>query len=444
MKPRYLIPLIIVILVAGFIAWQSIQPDATLDVIQPRVETIKAYVDEQATTELPHDYLIATPIAGLLERIERREGDDVEEGEVVAHLEKSDLEARVHQIRQQMDVLAVKKEKSSDHTLEDNALVEAEATVEAIDQTVKAAEAKQKAFEEVAAHAEYELNRLKEMGAEGAAAERELRRAETEWRKAEAEARGDALEVAALRTLAAVSYIGPKFISDYKAQKAYDTKSYQKQLDEAKAELEIAERNLGRTEIQSPITGVVLHRHQTRKQYLQAGTPLLTVGQLDDMEVIAEVLTERAAHIRKGNSVDIYGEAIGDKPIERRVDRVYPAGFKKISSLGVEQQRVNVAIKLTPPRPPQLKVGFRVHVRIYYDQAANALTLPRTALFRSDQGDWQVMIVRGGVTEIQAVEVGLTNDERAEIKAGLTPEDEVVAHPSSEITEGMRVETTTE
>jgi len=441
MKARYIIPFVIILIVVGFVAWRSIRPDATLDVVQPRIETIQAYVEEQATTELPHDYLIATPIAGWLAPIALREGDPVQQGHVLAQLQKSDLEGRVRQIQKQIDVLKVKIEKTSDHTLEDNALVEANATVEAINQTVAAAEQKLKASEEVAKHAKYEADELERIGEQGAAARRELRAAEAEWRKAEAEYRGDALELAALKTLAAVSYIGPKFIEDYKAQKTYDTRSYQKQLDEAEVELEIAKRKLARTDIASPITGVVLHRHHTRHQFLPAGTPLLTVGRLDDIEVIAEVLTERAAHINPEDRVDIYGEAIGDEPIEGEVTRVYPAGFKKISSLGVEQQRVNVAVKLVGPRPAQLKVGFRVHVRIYYDKAPDALTLPRTALFRSDEGDWQVMLVRDRITKLQTVEVGLMNDERAEIKAGLTAEDVVVAHPSREIVEDMRVET---
>ncbi len=179
-------------------------------------------------------------------------------------------------------------------------------------------------------------------------------------------------------------------------------------------------------------------RHQTRRQFLPAGTPLLTIGRLDDMEVVAEVLTQRATRIATGDPVEVHGQAISDSPINGRVLRVYPAGFKKISSLGVEPQRVKVAVKLDRP-PQRLGVGFRVYVRIFYHQAENAVTLPRICLFRGDGGGWQVMLVRDGRTELRPVTLGLLNDDLAQITKGLTPKDMIVTRPSREITAGMRV-----
>jgi HlyD family secretion protein len=200
----------------------------------------------------------------------------------------------------------------------------------------------------------------------------------------------------------------------------------------------MAKRNVSRATIESPVDGVVLKRHETRRQYLPAGTPLLTVGRLDDMEVVAEVLTERAMRISPGHPVEIYGEGIENGPLTGKVLRVYPAGFKKISSLGVEQQRVNVAVKLEH-RPERMGVEFRVDVRIFYDEARNVPTLPRTALFRGEAGGWQVMIVRDGVTRVRTVKVGLMNEDMAQIAEGLGQQDEVVARPSREVGEGMKV-----
>jgi multidrug efflux pump subunit AcrA (membrane-fusion protein) len=79
-------------------------------------------------------------------------------------------------------------------------------------------------------------------------------------------------------------------------------------------------------------------------------------------------------------------------------------------------------------------------VRIYYDEAADALTVPRTALFRSAGGDWQVIVVEAGRTAVRTVRVGLTSDERAQILSGLAAGDLVAASPSREIAAGMKVE----
>jgi HlyD family secretion protein len=303
---------------------------------------------------------------------------------------------------------------------------------------VSAAAETAKASEAVAEFARSEVDRLTKLKETGAANEVEVRSAETNARKADAEHKSDLLQLAALKTLAAVSYIGPKFITDYIDRKTFDLESNRQQLEEAKARLEIEKRNLSRAEMKSPIDGVVLKRHQSQRQYLSAGTPLLTLGRLEDLEVAAEVLSERATRITPGNPVDIYGEAIETGPVPGKVLRVFPAGFKKISSLGVEQQRVKVTVK-PEHRPERLGTEFRVLVRIYYAEAANALTLPRTALFRSGEGDWQVLIVRDGQAQLQTVQLGLMNDVEAQITSGLSRDDRIIAKPSSEITPGMRI-----
>jgi HlyD family secretion protein len=438
MKAKWVVLILVAAGVIAMVLWMKSRPDATVAVVQPTRQAVRAYVEEQAVTELPHDYLISMPISGWLEPIMLREGDTVAKDQVVARLEMDDLRDRVVQAQQRIGELETKLAETADHRLEKNALVEVEATVKAIDHTVEASEAKLEAAKAILDFATSELKRLKQMGEAEAAAGQEMRRAEMEFRKARADYQSDLLETAALKTVAAVSYIGPKFINDYIDRKSFTSETYTKQLEQARAELEIAKRNLARAEVRSPIDGVVLNRLQTRRQFLAAGTPLLTIGRLEDMEVIAEILTERATAIQPGQAVEISGRALSDGPIPGKVLRVYPAGFKKISSLGVEQQRVNVAVKLDK-RPERLGVAFRVYVRIFYAEAPDALTLPRTCLVRSAAGGWEVMTVRNGRTAAQKVEVGLMNDDVAQITSGLNPDEQVVARPAREIKSGMRV-----
>jgi len=432
----------IVVVIVAVAVWRAKQTGVTLEVIQAVRAELRTYVEEQAVTELPQDYLIAMPIGGWLQPITLREGDSVKKEQIVAQLDTADLKDRVKQIELRIANLETKIRETEDNRLENNALIEVEATVKSFNETVQASEAKLEAAKAVSDFAESEVQRIRNLRQTGAAPENELREYEMQWRKAKAEYQSDFLELAALKTLQAVTYIGPKFIRDYIDRKSFKKQSYQKQSEEANAELEIAKRNLERARIKSDVDGVVLNRHQTRRQYLMAGTPLLTIGQLDDMEVIAEVLTQRATRIEPGDTVEVFGEAIVDGPIQGKVTRVYPAGFRKISSLGVEQQRVKVAVKLDQ-RPARLGIGFRVHVRIYYDEAKNALTLPRTTLFRGHDGHWQVMVVRDGVTELQTVTLGLMNDEQAQIIDGLSEDDHLVAQPSRDVTVGTKIKAIT-
>jgi HlyD family secretion protein len=430
---------VVVVAVAAVIVVRRLQPDATVAVVKPRTEDLRAYVEEQAVTELPRDYLVSMPIDGWLEPIALREGDTVAAKKVVAKLDTEDLSDRVRQIKKRIAAFNTRIRKSKDNRLEDGVLVEAQAMVKAVGEVVKAGEKQVEAAKAVADYAALELKRMAEAAESGAATEIELRKAEMDARRAAAEHSSDAFQLAAVKAIDAISHVWPTFVTDYRDLKSYDREEYQQQIQQAEAELAIAERNLARAKIISPIDGVVLERHRTRRQFLPAGTPLLRLGRLEDMEIIAEVLTERATRISKDDPVEIYGEAIPDGPVRGEVLQVYPAGFEKVSSLGVEQQRVKVAVKLLE-RPPRLGVGFRVHVRIFHDKASGTLTIPRTALFRGPDGGWQVFVVRDGKVALRNVKLGLMTDDRAQVTAGLDARDDVIAKPGGDISSGLRVE----
>ena len=134
MKTSWIVLIVIVAAAAVWIVWDAAQPDATVDVIHARIDTIRASVTEQATTELPHDFLVAMPISGWLEPVTLREGDAVTKDQVVARLETNDLEDRVTQARARIARLETDIRETSDHRLENNALVDATDSIEATDE----------------------------------------------------------------------------------------------------------------------------------------------------------------------------------------------------------------------------------------------------------------------------------------------------------------------
>ena len=84
-------------------------------------------------------------------------------------------------------------------------------------------------------------------------------------------------------------------------------------------------------------------------------------------------------------------------------------------------------------------MGYRVRLRIITDQKSNALVVPRAALFRGVSGNWQVFAVREGRARLIPVDVGLMNDEHAEVLRGLEQNDLVVLAPESTLSDGDRV-----
>jgi HlyD family secretion protein len=259
------------------------------------------------------------------------------------------------------------------------------------------------------------------------------------------------LTVEALKSMQAATNLLPRIVTEQISKKSLSAAVIRQQKQEAEARLRQALTRKSRSEMKSPVDGVILERAITNEQYLAAGTTLLRIGQLDQLEIEADVLSEDVVRIRPNDPVEIYGPAVGatvGHGVAGVVDRIYPSGFMKISSLGVEQQRVTIIVRFADGVLNQLRsksalgVDYRVRVRAFTDERSDTMLVPRSAIFRSMANGWEVFVVRNDRAEKQAVEVGLINDETVEITAGLADGDTVILAPESNLEAGTRVNLT--
>jgi HlyD family secretion protein len=196
--------------------------------------------------------------------------------------------------------------------------------------------------------------------------------------------------------------------------------------------------------VRAPVAGRVLRVVQASETVVPFGTPLLELGDLSTLEVVAELLTADALQARPGSPVVI--TRWGGAPLSGRVRRVEPAAFTKISALGVEEQRVRVLIDIASPPAAwrALGVGYRVNVRIVTLAVERALTVPVSAVFPIPQGPQQgrgmaVYTVADGRARLVPLEVAARNDALAWVRAGLEAGARVIIYPGAEITDGVRV-----
>lgn len=191
-------------------------------------------------------------------------------------------------------------------------------------------------------------------------------------------------------------------------------------------------------QIKAPVNGRVLKIVQESEAPVPAGAPLIEIGDPLDLEVVAELLSTDAVRIKPGASVRIDGW--GGSAIMGRVRRVDPAGFLKVSALGIEEQRVRTVIDFVDPPAAWSQLGheFRVIVHVTIWSAANVLTVPVSALFRQGD-DWAVFAVKDGQARTTLVKVGQRNNRLAEVLSGLSAGDQVVLHPSDRIEDGVSV-----
>ncbi|MBK7708169.1 MAG: HlyD family efflux transporter periplasmic adaptor subunit [Acidobacteria bacterium] len=192
------------------------------------------------------------------------------------------------------------------------------------------------------------------------------------------------------------------------------------------------------TKVVAPVDGSVLKIIEESERVVTAGAPLLELSNPSNLEVVVDVLSTDAVKIKPGDRATLggWGE---NRTAAGRVRLIEPAAFTKVSSLGIEEQRVNLIVDFLE-RPESLGDGFRVEAKIVVWESGSVLKIPASALFRNGDG-WAVFVNDNGRARLRDVEAGHRNPDEAEITGGLSETEEVILHPSNDLGEGSYIAT---
>jgi HlyD family secretion protein len=359
---------------------------AAVDLAPVERGPLQVTVDDEGETRVRDRFVVSAPVTGRVRRIDLEPGDHVARGAVLATLVPAPLDPRSR--------------------------AEAEQAAGAAGAAVGQARAERRRADSALRLARSELQRLRAAGAE-VVSPQALEAQETAVRTAEDALRGADFAVA--------------------------TAAHQHDMARARL-LEGAGGAAGPLEVRSPLEGTVLKRFRESESVVPAGEPLLEIGDAADLEVVSDLLSTDAVKVRAGQPVWIEQWG-GERPLKGRVRRVEPAGFMKVSALGVEEQRVNVVIDFDDPPPARtgLGDGYRVEVRIVVWENGEALKAPASALFRRGE-KWALFVAEGGRARLREVEVGRRNGLTAEILKGVSAGARVVLHPVDTLADGSRIE----
>jgi HlyD family secretion protein len=351
-------------------------------------ERLEVHVVDDGRTRVRSRYIVAAPVTGRLARITLAEGDEVIEGAPVAYVFPVPEDPRKLKILQaQADVAEARKTEAISRVNE--ARVRAEQAQREADRTSALAEPS------TVSRTILERDLLAV-----ATAEQQLASAEATLRAAEA-------ELAAAR--AALSGANP---------------------EDGEGEPVV---------VNAPDAGRVLRVVEKNERIVQAGAPLIEIGNVTALEVVVDVLSEDAVRISEGDAARIE-EWGGDGILGGAVQMIEPDAFTEVSALGVEEQRVNVIVALDDA-PAGLGAGYGVKASIVVWSGDDVLTVPTSALFRR-RGAWQVFAVRDGVAELREVEIGHRSVEKAEVLSGLADGEVVILFPTDQIADGVKVSVT--
>ncbi len=349
---------------------------------------LRVTLDEDGRTEVLHPLVVSAPVTGRLLETALRAGDSVSRGAVLLTMVATPLDPRARD--------------------------QAESALQAAEATVSQAQAGADVAKLAAEEATRALGRAQELHRTGAVSDRDLENAQqvrdTRQRELDA-ARQQVVAAEARRTSARAALRGA-------SATAVPAGS--------------------RVVVRAPRAGRVLRLYEEHERTVAAGTPLMELGNPRDLEVVVDVLSSDARLISLGAPMLVH---VGDSAtaLRAKVTRIEPAAFTKLSPLGVQEQRVNVHGAFFEP-PAGLGDAYQVRVGIVLWEGADVLRVPASALAAADTGGgWEVFRVSGGRARRAAVRIGHRGTRDAEVLAGLSAGDTVVARPNDKIAEGVRV-----
>lgn len=207
--------------------------------------------------------------------------------------------------------------------------------------------------------------------------------------------------------------------------------------EQAEVALQEITNNMEKLIISSDSGGVILTKYVEEGAVVQAGAPLLEIGDNTTVYIRVDVLSDDVTEMELGQEAIISGDVLGLSTIKGKIYYIAPKAEKSISSLGVEQQRVEVRIKIQDMLE-KFKAGYGVDVDIVIGEKKDTLYIPEKAIFKLNGTD-TVFVIEGERLELRTVQKGIENTDYTEVLAGVAEGEQVVLDPPEDLKPGMRV-----
>ncbi len=303
--------------------------------------TDNAYVQGEITR-------VSSQLAARIEKVHVQDNQHVKPGDLLVTLEPGDFRLALEQARAN---LAIREAE----------LAQARSRLEQQSSLIAASQASVGAAQANLERSQVDLSRVEALRKPGFVSEERVttlsadaRVARSQRQKAEADLTAQRQQVDALEA---------------------DVKRLQAQIDSARAEIEQAELNLGRSEIRSPISGIVGQRSARNGQYVPVGAYLMSIVPDEEIWVQANFKETQIGRMQEGQSAELTFDTYPDTPIEGRVESLFPASGAQFSLLPPDNATGNftkvvqrIPVKLTfaneNPLKGRIRPGMSVDVKI--------------------------------------------------------------------------------
>lgn len=202
-------------------------------------------------------------------------------------------------------------------------------------------------------------------------------------------------------------------------------------LDTQRAAHDMSKLELSYTEIRAPISGVVSKRMVKVGNLIQLNQPLFKIDDFDPLEAMINVPEREMRLIKAEQPVQMLVDALPDAVFTGSVARVSPVVDSNTGTFRVVAQFKDPT--------GRLRTGMFGRVRIVYDERADALVVPRSALVGDDK-DASVFVVEDGTAKRRQVRLGYADGGQVEVVDGMSEGEQVVTLGQAALRDGSKVQ----
>ncbi|MEE3470082.1 MAG: efflux RND transporter periplasmic adaptor subunit [Butyrivibrio hungatei] len=213
------------------------------------------------------------------------------------------------------------------------------------------------------------------------------------------------------------------------------------QVQSTKASLETAQLTQGdaiakleaaKGGVKADFNGVVTEVDIVEGATVASGTKIVTLANLDDVQVNVQVSKTDLPKISVGQKVDI---KINGKDYNGEILQISGSATKNANGVAV----VDTKIKVTNP-DKDIILGVEANNKIHAEKADNTIVLPYEYVVTDAEGDY-VFVLENGTAVKRPVKIGISTSTEAQITEGLTENDKVITTNLDTLTDGMAVAT---
>lgn len=197
----------------------------------------------------------------------------------------------------------------------------------------------------------------------------------------------------------------------------------EEKLDQARAACESARAQLIQAEesavdhtISAPWDGVVSRVEVKEGEFVAPRTVLIEMYDPQSLVIRAAVPERYAAEIKPDMDVEIRLDAFGQKPVQGRIERIYPYLDDRMRTRTVE---------ILPNKPVGLLPGMFARLQIILEKQDNAVVVPKEAVISSPEGA-AVFVAEDQNAVRRPVKTGIEEKRSIQIVSGVLAGEKVI------------------